>query len=131
MPSLASVPELDLRRPVLLGFSAGGQLALMLWQAQPEAVGGAAVMGTAPVDAFRGPLAAPRAAAAVLARTPLLVLTGEHDVGAAPWRAAERRLRAEGAALTVRTVAGRGHQWLLDGAELDAFERWLTRLPPP
>jgi pimeloyl-ACP methyl ester carboxylesterase len=131
LPSLASIPELDLRRPVLLGFSAGGQLALMLWQAQPEALGGAAVMGTAPVDAFREPLTAPRASAAVQARTPLLVLTGERDVGAAPWRAAERRLRAEGAVLTVRTVVGRGHQWLLDGAELEVFERWLAQLPPP
>ena len=131
VPSLSSVPELDLRRPVLLGFSAGGQLALMLWQAQPAAVGGAAVMGTAPVDGFREPLTAPRAPAEVQARTPLLVLTGEYDVGAAPWRAAERRLRAEGAVLTVRTVVGRGHQWLLEGAELEVLERWLAQLPPP
>ncbi|MBF5042661.1 hypothetical protein FGE12_09635 [Aggregicoccus sp. 17bor-14] len=131
LPSLAQQPGLEARRPVLLGFSAGGQLALLLWQGHPELLGGAVLMATSPVDARGDAIAAPEASPAVLARAPLLVLTGERDVGAGPWRAAEGRLRRAGAVLQVRTVPERGHEWLLEGAQLDALERWLAALPSP
>jgi len=36
LPALQKVEGLDSRKPILMGFSAGGQLALMLWQQDPS-----------------------------------------------------------------------------------------------
>lgn len=126
VPALAGTPGLEVRRPVLLGWSAGGQMALLTWAAAPGALGGVVALGTAPVDAAGAPLAP----AQVRPDTPLLVVTGARDVGAGPWEAHAPRLRQQGAAVEVLTVPDRGHVWLLEGDVTARVAAWLTRLHP-
>jgi poly(3-hydroxybutyrate) depolymerase len=131
LDAAARQPGVDGRRPALLGFSAGGQMALLLWAMLPGAFSGVAVMGAEPVE-FGGGVArelAPPAVAAARA-TPLLVMEGAREPGAGAWRGLVDAWHGAGVALELRVAAGRGHEWLLaDPGERAAFLGWLERLP--
>ena len=130
VPEAARVPGVDARRPVLLGFSAGAQMALELWSARPESFGGLVLLAGAPRFS-RGDESTPPAGAAYT-RVPLLALVGEGDgEGPALWRRALETWRAAGVPLQARVVPGRGHEWLLaEPSERDAVLAWLAALPP-
>ena len=130
VPDAARTPGVDARRPVLLGFSAGAQMALELWSARPDAFGGMVLLAGAPRFS-RGDESTPPTGAAYH-RVPLLALVGEGDgEGPALWHRASESWRAAGVPLQVREVSGRGHEWLLaDPAERDAVLAWLTALRP-
>jgi pimeloyl-ACP methyl ester carboxylesterase len=131
LPGLAGLPGLEIRHPLLLGFSAGGQMALFLWRQFPGAFGGVVVMGAEPVKlgadepSRRMDPPPPGQAGA----TPLLVLEGAREPGARMWRAVEPVFRGAGVAIELRVVTGRGHEWLLDDpGEREAMLGWLSRV---
>jgi predicted esterase len=129
VPDAARVPGVDARRPVLLGFSAGAQMALELWSARAESFGGLVLMAGSPRFS-RGDESSPPSGPAY-ARVPLLALTGEGD-GEGPllWRRAGEVWPAAGVPLQVSVVSGRGHEWLLAGAaEQSLVLQWLAALP--
>ncbi|MCP3136682.1 alpha/beta hydrolase [Pyxidicoccus xibeiensis] len=130
VPDAARVPGVDARKPVLLGYSAGAQMALELWSARPGAFGGLVLLAGAPRFS-RGDESTPPTGAAYT-RVPLLAVVGEGDGdGPALWRRASETWRAAGVPLQTREVPGRGHEWLLlEPAEREAVLAWLEALPP-
>jgi predicted esterase len=131
VPDAARVPGVDARRPVLLGFSAGAQMALELWASRPESFGGLVLMAGAPRFS-RGDESSPPSGPAYT-RVPLLALTGEGDgEGPALWRRAGEVWPEAGVPLQVHGVPGRGHEWLLAGSgEQTLVLQWLAALPRP
>jgi predicted esterase len=127
----STIPGLDVRRPVLLGFSAGGQTALLLWRCNPEAFGGLMTTAAYPIDpknpnAF---LNAPPGDGA--RRTPILALVGgaePNGFGERAWKLAEPSWRQAGVPLTLRVVKGRGHEFLFQGDEWTHALAWLDQL---
>lgn len=129
LPDAARVPGVDVRRPVLLGFSAGAQMSLELWSARPEGFGGLVLLAGAPRFS-RGDEVSPPIGAQYT-RVPLLAVVGQGDGdGPALWRRAQETWRAARVPLQTRIVSGRGHEWLLaEPSERDAVLAWLAALP--
>lgn len=127
VPEVARVPGVDARRPVLLGFSAGAQMALELWAARPEAFGGLVLLAGAPrfsQGSEQHPPSAPSRAG-----VPLLAVVGAEDGSAPLWREASRTWPGAGLRLEVREVPGRGHEWLLGDAPVrERVLDWLGAL---
>ncbi len=133
LPELAKVEGLDARRPILLGFSAGGQIALQLWKSSPQRFGGLVLDAAYPINmaqsrpgkmAVLGP--PPDAG-----QTPIYVIVGEKDQNGAGWgvwkNAAGPWLKA-GVPLRIRHVPEKGHQWLFGPAETADLLAWLDDL---
>ncbi len=129
LPEVAKTPGIDAERPVLMGYSAGGQMALALWQETPGKFGGLVLDAAYPVVPKQGGLEllqVPEHPAA--RRTPFFVLVGAKDGGAEAWRKAEPAWRAAGVPLTVRYVPDKGHTWLFGPKEVDDLAAWLEQL---
>jgi predicted esterase len=101
LPDVARVPGVDACRPVLLGFSAGAQMALELWAARPGAFGGLVLLAGAPRFSRGDEDSPPRGP--VPARVPLLALAGERDGSVPLWRDASRTWPAAGLLLAGAT----------------------------
>jgi len=134
LESVGKLEGVDPRRPLLFGYSAGGQMALVLFQAHPERWGGLILDAAYPVQQTvagnGGTRLSPIALPAVgLQDTPWFVLVGEQDGGARAWRDVENGYREKGVPLTIRYVPGKGHTWLLDAAAQQDLERWMEALP--
>ncbi|MHA7632892.1 alpha/beta hydrolase family protein [Corallococcus sp. M7] len=131
LPEVARFPGVDAQRPVLLGFSAGAQMALELWAARPDAFRALVLIAGAP-RLSRGDEHNPPHDSAH-ARVPLLSLIGERDGSAPLWRMALETWRAAGLRLDSREVPGQGHTWLLvrpeEQAVLFQFLAELSRGP--
>ncbi|RKH13908.1 hypothetical protein D7V77_40250 [Corallococcus sp. CA041A] len=131
LPEVARVPGVDAERPVLLGFSAGAQMALELWAARPDAFRALVLIAGAPRLSRGDEYNPPRSAAH--ARVPLLSFIGERDGSAPLWRTALESWRAAGLRLDSREVPGQGHTWLLvrphEQTELFQFLAELSRGP--
>jgi hypothetical protein len=133
LAALGKIEGLDVARPLLLGFSAGGQMALMLWADNPATWGGLVVDAAYPVAgrAANGevvPLAVPKDAAAVR-RVPIFVLVGTEDGGSQLWRKVEAAWKVSGVPLTVCYVEGGRHAWLFGAQQQKDLETWITDLP--
>ncbi|RKH61327.1 hypothetical protein [Corallococcus aberystwythensis] len=111
LPEVARVPGVDAERPILLGFSAGAQMALELWAARPESFRALVLVAGAP-RLSRGDERTPPVSV-VHARVPILSFIGEMDGSAPLWRTAHEAWRAAGLRLDSRKVPGQGHTWLL------------------
>ncbi|WP_375760921.1 alpha/beta hydrolase [Corallococcus exercitus] len=111
LPEVARVPGVDADRPVLLGFSAGAQMALELWAARPAAFRALVLVAGAP-RLSRGDEHTPPQTSAH-ARVPILSFIGETDGSAPLWRTALESWRAAGLRLDLHEVLGQGHTWLL------------------
>jgi predicted esterase len=130
LPDAAEQSGVDARRPLLMGFSSGGQVALELWLTKPGLYGGLILDAAYPVEEREGDavvLAPPRGDA--VKTIPIFVLVGEKDVLLPVWKRAEKPWREAGVPLTVRVVPGKGHEWLFGEAEVAALEEWLAALP--
>lgn len=126
LPAVARLPGVDARRPVLMGFSAGGQLALLLWKQTPGRFGALVVSGAAPFDVRGGefvPLQPPGDPA--IRDVPLYVLAGERDEASRVWRERQEDFRKGGVTLQLRVVPGAGHQFLFLGDELPPLYQFL------
>jgi pimeloyl-ACP methyl ester carboxylesterase len=125
----ADIPGVDAKRPLLLGFSAGGQMALLLWVTALDRFGGLILDAAYPIDT--GAMAQGKVLAMslpdspALKQTPIYAVVGDQDGGAAIWRQLQPGWQQRGIPLTVRFVAGRRHEWLLTGAEVPPLEQWL------
>jgi len=136
LPDLARVPEVNAARPILFGFSGGGQLALELFHALPHTFAGLILDAAYPVvegpDGAR-PRPEPPGAAARGAR--VFAAVGADDPVAGVWDTLAAGWRERGIELTILRVPDRGHQWLFgERAVIDAFTAWLTpasSAPPP
>lgn len=132
VPEAGRLPNLDAGRPVLVGYSAGGQALLSRWASdKPLPARGLVLVSAYPIvdtPAGRRLQALPDDEAR--RRIPMLALVGEADPGLAAWAEAEDDWRAAGVPLTVVRVPGAGHQWLVDAARLRLLLDWLERLPP-
>jgi pimeloyl-ACP methyl ester carboxylesterase len=131
---VAELEGVDARRPLLFGYSAGGQMALVLLQAHPERWGGLILDAAYPVKQTLTESGAARVSPIELPpagreRTPWFVLVGEQDGGVRAWRDVEAGYRGQGLPLTVRYVPGKGHTWLFDAEAQKDLERWLDGLP--
>ena len=134
-PSLAEAqtrPGVSSERPVVLGFSAGGQIALTLWNERPERFGALILVAAYPVEAdveTDGYRPTPLPKSPAIRDVPIYVLVGEEDGLVHIWREAFDGWRDAGVPLTVRYVPRAGHDWLVGDEELEELLRWLAALP--
>jgi predicted esterase len=126
LPDAATLSGIDGRRPILMGFSAGAQMALLLWAAAPERFGGLVLSGAAPAFLEEGRVSVrPPPEAAARARTPVLVIAGALDPVASVWERHAQGWSSAGVPLTLEVVPGEAHRLLLDAQALPALLRWL------
>jgi tetratricopeptide (TPR) repeat protein len=135
VPDASQVEGIDVRRPILMGFSAGGQAALTRWSAAPDQVGGLILDAAYPLAGFRidpetkqrraVPLDPP--AGEAVSKVPIYVVVGREDGkggAAAFWRKIQESWRPRQIPVVIRTPPG-GHAWLLTGAEVAPLQQWL------
>jgi len=130
LPEVSGISGIDSKKPILMGFSAGGQLAIRLWHIKPANYGGIILDAAYPLaeqDGVQTPLDLPTADG--VTTVPLFVLVGAKDEVSAVWRKAEGKWRKAGVQLTIRYVKGKGHQWLFGEEETAALDGWLSALP--
>ena len=137
LPDAGQVEGIDTQKPILMGFSAGGQAALTMWSSDPARFGGLVVDAAYPLrreadpkGGFRpAPLYPPDLPA--VKTVPIYVFVGEADQGGkglAIWRKAEPHWLKAGVPLTIHPVPDKGHQWLVGPKEADALEAWLKTI---
>jgi predicted esterase len=121
---------IDANRPILIGYSAGGQAALVQWFEKPGALGGLILDAAYPLDmqayaqGRTAPAGPPKDAATK--ETPIFVAVGDQDGGAQFWRKVQGDWLGAGVPLVVHYVPGAKHQWLFNKAVTAELERWLT-----
>ncbi|MFW5858828.1 MAG: TPR end-of-group domain-containing protein [Planctomycetota bacterium] len=122
----AAEPAVDVERPILMGFSAGGQQALKLWREQPDRFGGLLLNAAYPIVIEGGgySLIQPPADAT----TPILVLSGSEDNGTALWRSHLADWNAQGLRVHLHEVPDKGHTFLFAGPAMDTVTEWLAGL---
>ncbi|HZE88625.1 MAG TPA: hypothetical protein VE404_03710 [Verrucomicrobiae bacterium] len=131
LPEVAGITGIDARRPLLMGFSAGGQLALKLWHIRPADFGGFILDAAYPTESHENgdqTVLDPPAADGVTS-VPLFVLVGAKDDGSDLWRKTARSWRKAGVPLTIRYVRGKVHEWLFGEEEIAALDAWLSTVP--
>ena len=129
LPEVAKIEGLDASRPILFGYSAGGQMALSLWSESPDKFGGLILDAAYPIDAQqyqRGRVVAmPLPKGEGLKKTPVFVLVGALDGGSQLWRQVAPKWQDAGVPLTLHIVPQGRHQWLLGKAQTEALKAWL------
>jgi pimeloyl-ACP methyl ester carboxylesterase len=129
LPDVAKREDVDAERPVLMGFSAGGQMALILYARDPGRFGGLVLDAAYPIDmeAYRQRrMAATKPPAdEATKKVPILVLVGDQDGGTKVWDLAEPEWRAAGVPLSIDRVPGGKHEWLARGDHLTRLLTWL------
>jgi predicted esterase len=129
LPDVAKVKEVDVRKPILLGYSAGGQMALELWYADPEKWGGLVLDAAYPVKQENGKyVARPLPRKDGIKKVPFLVLVGDKDGGSALWKKVTPDWLEAGVPFTIRHIEGKGHTWLFGKAEVALLEKWLEEV---
>ncbi|HUW58954.1 MAG TPA: hypothetical protein VMZ92_20115, partial [Planctomycetota bacterium] len=128
LPAVRKIEGIDAEKPVLMGYSAGGQAALQLWQKDAGRFGGLVLDAAYPVmrsgPTQYAPLPLPEGEA--VKQVPMFVLVGEDDGGARFWAQIEPVWRKAGVPLTIDYVPGRGHTWLFGNFQLAALDAWLA-----
>jgi predicted esterase len=122
-----SVEGIDARRPVLMGFSAGGQAALSVWPQNASKFGGLVLDAAYPVIQSPQGLQVIRPPADA-ASCPFFVLVGENDNGAALWKRLAPEWEKAGVPLTIEYIPGKGHAWLFGPEQLKALTAWLEKM---
>jgi len=131
LEDVAKVEGLDAQRPLLMGFSAGGQMAINLWAEDASQFGGLVLDAAYPIDteAYRRreirPIDLPEGDAKK--SVPIFVLVGDRDGGHRVWKQVEVPWTEAGVPLEVIYVAGGRHEWLLRGEQKTAFLTWLEK----
>jgi len=130
LPEVAGVAGIDARRPFLMGFSGGGQLAIALWHSRPGNYGGVILDAAYPIVSDQGKQELMEVPQGDATRgVPLFVVVGEKDAVTATWKKVEGKWNRAGVPLTVRYIPGKGHQWLFGPDEVAALDTWLGSLP--
>ncbi|MCW8132703.1 MAG: tetratricopeptide repeat protein [Planctomycetota bacterium] len=132
LPAVGKIEGIDARKPILMGFSAGGQAALNVWGDDPSGLGGLVVDAAYPLDMesyARGQvkvMALPNAEA--IKQVPIYVLVGDQDGGHQLWKKCEDDWRKAGIPLSIDYVAGGRHQWLVGKPQAEALAKWLEEV---
>lgn len=140
LPEVAKIEGIDATRPVLLGYSAGGQAALRLWMDDPSRFGGLIIDAAYPVRRTATGYeteSPPKGEAA--SKVPLYVFVGDKDGGARVWKQATEPWREQGIPLKVEYIPGAGHAWVIGQAQFTRICQWLEAVaagrvpnaPPP
>ncbi len=130
LPDAGRIEGIDSRKPILMGFSAGGQLALNAWRDNVEDLGGLIVDAAYPVQRAEGgrfttfdPPDSP-----AVTSVPIYALVGGNDGGLGAWREVEQKWQKAGIPLTIRVVPNKGHEWLIGPKEIGPLEAWLKKI---
>jgi predicted esterase len=120
MEAIGKIAAIDSKKPIGLGFSAGGQIMMQMYDLDPSQFGGMVLDAAYPVEVSpAGKLtiqgAPPKNAA--IKKTPLLVFVGGDDGGSQVWRIVGPNWQNQGVPLDVNTVPNRKHEWLIDNAD--------------
>jgi hypothetical protein len=132
LPDVAKIKGIDARRPILMGFSAGGQAALQMWESNPGAFGGLVLDAAYPLDmekymhGQRVVMTLPKNEK--IKETPIFTIVGEKDGGSEIWKKCEADWRTAGIPLTTRYVPNGVHQWLFGKSQLPDLESWLAQI---
>jgi len=125
-------PAVSVAKPVLVGYSAGGQMALSAWENNPAPFGGLVLDAAYPIDlaAMKENRIVPSKLPAgdALKKVPMFVMVGSKDGGTSVWQQIESDWRKAGVPLTIDYVAGREHEWLLDDTRAAALVAWLGEI---
>jgi predicted esterase/Tfp pilus assembly protein PilF len=126
---VAKIEGIDARRPILMGFSAGGQAALVSWSQHPGQWGGMVLDAAYPiVSGPQGVEPMDLPADAAIKDVPLFVLVGEKDGGSRIWKKVQQKWKDAGVPLTIFYIPNAGHQWLLGKSQLAELESWLDQV---
>lgn len=149
LPAVGKIEGITVEKPILIGYSAGGQMSLMLWVDNPDKFGGMVLDAAYPItQEIEGGkiktslLKLPKDEA--IKKVPILVIVGEDDFGAGGnpevakqrgikplsklWTDIERPWLKAGVPLTVDVVAKAPHAWLLGEkrpGERAVLDKWL------
>jgi len=130
LDALAAIAGLSDDRPILMGFSAGGQMALMLWQDGGAGLGGMILDAAYPVrlgaDGEFTRMNIPRDSAT--RSVPIFALVGTNDGGSQVWKKMEPAFKQVGTPLTIEYLEGRRHEWLFGKSQFAALDHWLDDL---
>lgn len=130
LEAVGKIEGIDANRPILMGFSAGGQMALLLWADDPKRWGGLVLDAAYPIDAE-----AYRAGKSKLIdlpedeaikKCPFFVLVGLKDGGAGAWKEAQKKWPAAGIPLVVHYIPDKPHTWLFGKEQIGQFQKWLA-----
>jgi dienelactone hydrolase len=128
LPDAGTLDGIDAKKPILMGFSAGGQMALRAWREKPEELGGLLIDVAYPVEVHPNGMTTfdpPKSPA--IKNVPIYVVAGEDDGGGPEiWRRVEPDWRKQGVPLTVHIVPHKGHQWLTDAAILESYLKMVA-----
>jgi pimeloyl-ACP methyl ester carboxylesterase len=130
--SIAKIHGLNSKKPIALGFSAGGQMMLMMYELDPGQFGAMVLDAAYPVtivppntiQIHKTPPANP-----AIKNTPILAFVGGDDGGSQVWKMVGDNWRNAGVPLTVNVIPNRRHEWLLDTDERQkALVDWLDEV---
>jgi predicted esterase len=126
------IAGIDAHKPIFLGFSAGGQMALNIWQDNAAKCGGLIIDAAYPIEQRATgtvPLELPKNDA--IKSVPILVFVGEKDSAGkacALWLKTVPKWLDAGIPLQVNCVPDKGHQWLIGEKEAKVVEEWLAQV---
>jgi pimeloyl-ACP methyl ester carboxylesterase len=131
LPDVGTLPGIQVRKPVLMGFSAGGQVALELYSTKPDLYGGVILDAAYPAESIDGKdvLLAPPDHPAI-GQVPLFVLVGGEDPLLWVWEKVKGPWLEAGVPLSVHVVPGKGHAWLFGEEQVAALGLWLDGIAP-
>ena len=132
LKKIGKIAGIDAKKPILFGFSAGGQVALGLWKDKPGRFGGMVLDAAYPMIMSPGgykPMDLDTDHVDPAVKTvPILALVGGADPGAKSWQVVEASWKQAGVPLEVVLVPEKRHEWLFDKAATDRLEQWLIEL---
>jgi pimeloyl-ACP methyl ester carboxylesterase len=132
LQAVAKADRIDARRPLLLGYSAGGQAGLVLWRQDPEAWGGLILDAAYPLD--MDAYAAGKVKLLSLPDgkdfdpAPVFVLVGDKDGGARLWKQAQAQWKDRIPHFTVHYVPNGRHAWLFGKEQVQQLDDWLGKI---
>jgi predicted esterase len=131
LPAAAQKHGLVADQPLLIGFSAGAQIALHLWHGAPERWAGLVLVGGAPqltsLEKVED-ISFPASEAWRYGGTPVMSIVGERDPSSGKWRSVLEKWKAVGVPLDFKQVPNVDHQWCVGAFERERLDGWLSSL---
>ena len=132
LPDVGKIKGITVEKPILLGFSAGGQAALTMWQSNPDKFSALILDAAYPIDTeqyAQGKVAAmqlPKNDA--IKTTPIFAICGSKDGGTQMWTKVRADWLAAGIPLTLKVVPDGVHQWLFGKSQIEDLSTWLEQV---
>ena len=129
LEAVGRIAGIDANRPVLMGFSAGGQMGLTLWGRKPGRWGGLVLDAAYPTDMeayVQGRVQAmtlPKDEA--VRKVPIFAVVGQKDGGLAMWKKVQKPWLDAGVPLTLVEVPDKAHTWLFGREQRELLDGWL------